>query len=391
VREGCPIHCPGHLPTNIPRQTAGDGPDHLSPSGIIVAPPLSADPRRMDHRQLHLELGASSSNVPIGFGSFVPRLEAFPAATPRRASPSQSRLKPLSVYWRSDLAAYSMCWRGSQDDWFQSAMIVPPLGIRRICSHHETNLVAVLARSNKSPVVDFRVIQEPRPRRLHLPLRSPSVSASTVASSSSAARPGIFGFSPTRTGLELLPGLATAVSSHDLRSRPQQARSIPVSHIFIPASRPLHLLAMDPRPPIRERWRRDDVRLALLSSAASPSASLFAPINNAAYGSIDPRTAQRGVWTHQPGPPTRRLVRHRDHRHLPDGVQIQDRARESGLTCRSETLLTDCARLGDHSRGFMSRGGRMPPPAHPEWPSLPSRRHRACAKPPRAEATQPAG
>ncbi len=180
---------------------------------------------------------------------------------------------------------------GQQDDWFNDPWILRLSVISAICL-----LVMVwweLSPRNTAPVVDFRVLKN----------RDLSAGLFLFIALGFGLYGGIylypllaqilFGFTPTTTGLTLLPGgLGTAFSAllcGRILSAPKpilDARMLIFIGVLIFSFSMWemgHLTTMSGEP---------DVRFALLMRGLGLG-FLFAPINNAVYGSINPKDAQQ--------------------------------------------------------------------------------------------------
>lgn len=227
-------------------------------------------------------------NVPIGFGSLFLVWNFL-------VDPPRTHVLPKADWLGIGLLAVGLgCLQylleeGNQKDWFQDQMIVK---LSIIAAISLTWLVWwQFSPNNKAPVVDFRVLKN----------RDLAASIFLFVALGFGLYGGvfifpllaqtIFGFSPTRTGLELLPGgLATAVSSMICGAVLSKGKVDPRVLIFVGVG--LFIYSQWTLGHLSIAAGEDDVRLALLFRGFALG-FLFAPINNAAYGNIDPRTAQQ--------------------------------------------------------------------------------------------------
>ena len=180
---------------------------------------------------------------------------------------------------------------GQQDDWFNDPLIL------RLSIISAVTLVTMLwwelSPRNKTPVVDFRVLKN----------RDLSVSLFLFISLGFGLYGGTYlfplfaqnllGFTPTTTGLELLPGgLGTAASAlicGRLLSNPK-SKVDPRMLIFLGVA--IFVVSMWIMAHLTTAAGESDVRFALLLRGFGLG-FLFAPINNVAYGNIDPKIAQQ--------------------------------------------------------------------------------------------------
>jgi DHA2 family multidrug resistance protein len=182
---------------------------------------------------------------------------------------------------------------GQQDDWFNDPLIV------RLTVISVVSLAVLLwwelSPRNRAPVVDFRVLLN----------RELASGVFLFIALGFGLYGGVYlfplfaqtllGFTPTTTGLALLPGgIGTAVSAlicGRLLNGPKPLVDprilifTGVGIFFISMWRMGHLTTMAGEP---------DVRLALLLRGFGLG-FLFTPINNAIYGNIDPRQAQQAA------------------------------------------------------------------------------------------------
>lgn len=232
-------------------------------------------------------------NVPIGIISF------FLVATFLQDPPGM-RTGPGKVDWLGiGLLAVGLgslqyvLEEGQRDEWFESALILRLAITAVVC------LVVMvwweLSPRNPSPVVDFRVLKN----------RDLAASVFLFIALGFGLYGGIYlfplftqsilGFTPTETGLALMPGgLATAatamicgrlLSGSNSRIDPRWLIFLGVGLFVGSMWRLGHLSSAAGEP---------DTRSALLIRGLALG-FLFTPINNVAYGNIDPRQAQQAA------------------------------------------------------------------------------------------------
>ena len=230
-------------------------------------------------------------NVPIGILS-VFLVSSF------LADPPGIRQRPTSVdFFGIGLLAVGLASlqyvleEGQQDDWFSDAWIVRFSIISAVCL--SIMLWWELSPRNTAPVVDFRVLKN----------RDLSCSIFLFVALGFGLYGGTYlfplfaqnllGFSPTTTGLMLLPGgLGTACSAMlcgRLLNGPKPLVD-PRALIFLGVG--LFFMSMWRMGHLSLAAGEPDVRLALFFRGFGLG-FLFAPINNVAYGNIDPRIAQQ--------------------------------------------------------------------------------------------------
>lgn len=178
---------------------------------------------------------------------------------------------------------------GNQDDWFQDPTITKLAVLSGVCL---TILMWwQLSPRNKQPVVDFRVLKN----------RDLASSIFLFIALGFGLYGGVFifplfaqgilGFTATETGLAFLPGgICTAISSMICGAVLGKGKMDPRVLIFIGVG--LFVVSMWDLGHLSVAAGYDDVRLPLIIRGFALG-FLFAPINNAAYGNIDPRTAQQ--------------------------------------------------------------------------------------------------
>ncbi|RYG25972.1 DHA2 family efflux MFS transporter permease subunit [bacterium] len=183
---------------------------------------------------------------------------------------------------------------GNQDDWFQDPTIVKLSLLAMTCLG--TMLWWELSPRNKAPVVDFRILKN----------RDLSASIVLFIVLGFGLYGGVYilplftqtilGFTPTATGLVLMPGGiatgATALVCGAMLNGPKGGRVDPRMLIFIGVA--IFVYAMWDLAHLSVAAGADDVRVPLILRGLALG-FLFAPINNVAYGNIDPRQAQQAA------------------------------------------------------------------------------------------------
>ncbi len=180
---------------------------------------------------------------------------------------------------------------GNQDDWFQDPTILKLAILAGVCL--TTMLWWELSPKNKAPVVDFRVLKN----------RDLSASIFLFIALGFGLYGGVFifplfaqsilGFTPTETGLAFMPGgICTAITAMFCGAmlNGPKARIDPRALIFLGVG--LFVYAMWDLGHLSVASGYDDVRIPLMIRGLALG-FLFAPINNVAYGNIDPRIAQQ--------------------------------------------------------------------------------------------------
>jgi DHA2 family multidrug resistance protein len=232
-------------------------------------------------------------NVPIGIVS------AFLVSTFLKDPPEQ-RARKGSVDWLGIgllmVGVGSLQYvleEGNQKDWFADPWILRLTVLAVAC------LVAMvwweLSSLNKHPVVNFKV------------LRNRELAASIFLFVSLGF--GLYGgtfifplftqsilhFSPTETGLTMLPGgLATAATALLCGYLLNGKRPLVDPRILIAIGISLFLFSMYKLGHLTTVAGESDVRIALIIRGAGLG-FLFTPINNVAYGSLEPRDAQQAA------------------------------------------------------------------------------------------------
>ena len=180
---------------------------------------------------------------------------------------------------------------GQQDDWFNDPLILKLTIISGICL--SIMLWWELSPRNKAPVVDFRVLKN----------RDLSSSIFLFIALGFGLYGGTYlfplfaqnllGFSPTTTGLALLPGgLGTAASALICGRILNGPKPLVDPRILIFIGFSLFFASMWDLGHLSLAAGEPEVRQALILRGFGLG-FLFTPINNAAYGNIDPRTAQQ--------------------------------------------------------------------------------------------------
>lgn len=180
---------------------------------------------------------------------------------------------------------------GNQNDWFSDPWILRLAVIAAAC------LVLMvwweLSPRNQHPVINFRVLRN----------RQLAASIFLFVALGFGLYGGVFifplftetilHFTPTETGLALLPGgLATACSALICGRLLTGARAKVDSRLLIALGVAIFLVAMWQLGHLTTQSGEGDVRLALLIRGAGLG-FLFTPINNVAYASLEPHEAQQ--------------------------------------------------------------------------------------------------
>ena len=228
-------------------------------------------------------------NVPIGIVSF------FMVSNFLIDPPGTNSVRPKADWPGIALLAVGhaslqyVLEEGNQEDWFQDKTITRLAILSGIC------LTAMmwwqLSPKNKAPVVDFRVLKN----------RDLASSIFLFIALGFGLYGGVFifplfaqgilGFTRTETGLAFLPGgICTAISSMICGAVLGKGKIDPRILIFIGVV--LFVYSMWDLGHLSVASGYDDVRNPLILRGFALG-FLFAPINNAAYGNIDPKTAQQ--------------------------------------------------------------------------------------------------
>lgn len=230
-------------------------------------------------------------NIPIGI------LSVFLVTTFLHDPPgSQRRTGRIDFFGIGLLAVGLSCLQyvleeGQQDDWFNDPVIVRLTIISCVCL--SIMLWWELSPRNKAPVVDFRVLKN---RDLASALFL-FISLGFGLYGGTYLFPlfaqDLLGFSPTSTGLALLPGgLGTAVSALICGRILNGPKALVDPRILIFFGVTIFLSAMWQLGHLTTAAGEPDVRMALVFRGFGLG-FLFTPINNAAYGNIDPKIAQQ--------------------------------------------------------------------------------------------------
>ncbi|HLK13490.1 MAG TPA: DHA2 family efflux MFS transporter permease subunit [Fimbriimonadaceae bacterium] len=180
---------------------------------------------------------------------------------------------------------------GNQNDWFNDPLIVRLTVISVVCL--SVMLWWELSPRNKDPVVDFRI------------LKNGSLSASIFLFVSLGFglyggtylfplfTQTLLGFSPTQTGLALLPGgIATGATALICGRLLNGPRAVIDPRVLIFFGMGIFITAMWTLAHLSTNAGEPETRSALIIRGLGLG-FLFIPINNVAYGSIDPRQAQQ--------------------------------------------------------------------------------------------------
>jgi DHA2 family multidrug resistance protein len=180
---------------------------------------------------------------------------------------------------------------GKRYDWFADATITRLAILSAVCL--STMLWWELSRRNPHPVVNFRVLKN----------RQLSASIFLFVALGFGLYGGVFifplftqtilNFTPTETGLALLPGgIATAMAAIVSGRLLNGARPLVDGRVLITLGVIIFLVAMWMLGHLTTQAGEPDARLALFIRGLGLG-FLFTPINNVAYGALDPRDAQQ--------------------------------------------------------------------------------------------------
>ena len=267
----------------------------------------------------------------------------------RSWSPPSSRIRPASApdrhRWtgsasRCSPSGWARCSTCSRRATRTTGLTTPPILrlsiLAGICL--VTMLWWELTPRNRHPIVNFRVLRN----------RELAASIFLFVALGFGLYGGVFifplftqsllHFTPTETGLALLPGgLATAATALICGRLLTGARPLVDPRVLIGIGVAIFVVAMWDLGHLTTNAGEPDVRLALIIRGAGLG-FLFTPINNVAYASLKPQRGAAGGGPHQPRPPARRLVRHRHpgdvhhgpHPDPPGGSAGQRLSRASG-------------------------------------------------------------
>ncbi len=182
---------------------------------------------------------------------------------------------------------------GNQDDWFNDALILRLAILAGVCL--VTMVWWELTPRNRQPIVNFRVLHN----------RELAASIFLFVALGFGLYGGVFifplftqsllRFTPTETGLALLPGgLATATTALICGRLLSGARPLVDPRILIGIGVAIFVLAMWDLGHLTTNAGEPDVRLALIIRGAGLG-FLFTPINNVAYASLKPSEAQQAA------------------------------------------------------------------------------------------------
>ena len=230
-------------------------------------------------------------NVPIGIVSFFLVSNFLSDPEGMRTGPGKVDFLGIGLLAVGLSSLQYVLEEGNQDDWFQDPTILKLGILAAICL--VTMLWWELSPRNTAPVVDFRVLKN----------RDLSASIFLFIALGFGLYGGVFifplfaqgilGFTPTETGLAFMPGgIATAITAlicGAMLNGPKP-RIDPRILIFLGVG--LFVYAMSKLGTLSVSAGYDDVRIPLIVRGLALG-FLFAPINNVAYGNIDPRIAQQ--------------------------------------------------------------------------------------------------
>jgi MFS transporter, DHA2 family, multidrug resistance protein len=180
---------------------------------------------------------------------------------------------------------------GNQKDWFSDTTLLRLAILSGLCL--STMLWWELSARNTHPVVNFRVLKN----------RQLSASIFLFVALGFGLYGGTFifplftqsilRFSPTETGLAMMPGgIATAVTAVICGKLLNGAKPLADSRVLIAIGIALFLVSMYQLGHLTTMAGEPDVRAALIVRGAGLG-FLFTPINNVAYGSMEPHEAQQ--------------------------------------------------------------------------------------------------
>jgi len=180
---------------------------------------------------------------------------------------------------------------GRRNDWFQDPLIIRLAIVAAVAL--SGMLWWELSKRNKTPVIEFHVLKN----------RELSASIFLFLALGFGLYGGVFifplftqtilNFTPTETGLALLPGgIATAVAAVICGRLLNGAKPLVDGRILIVIGVCVFLVAMWQLGHLTTAAGEPDARAALIIRGFGLGL-LFTPINNSAYGSLDPKTAQQ--------------------------------------------------------------------------------------------------
>ena len=230
-------------------------------------------------------------NIPIGMTS------AFLVSTFLHDPPEHERRKGQIDWLGIGLLTLGLgCLQyvleeGNEKDWFSDIWITRLTVIATVSL--ATMLWWELSPRNKTPVVDFRVLKN----------RELAASIFLFIALGFGLYGGVFifplftqsilHFTPTATGLTLMPGgLATAVTALICGRLLNGAKPLVDGRILIYIGVGLFVISMWKLGHLTTQAGEPDARIALIIRGAGLG-FLFAPINNAAYGALKPSEAQQ--------------------------------------------------------------------------------------------------
>ena len=230
-------------------------------------------------------------NIPIGIVSAIlvsTFLQDPPGSVHRRGRIDVFGISLLAIGLSS---LQYVLEEGQQDDWFANVWITRLSIVSAVCL--AVMLWWELSPRNTAPVVDFRVLKN----------RDLSSALFLFVSLGFGLYGGVYlfplfaqsllGFSPTTTGLMLLPGgLGTAVSAIICGRLLSNPKSKIDSRFLIFTGVGIFVLSMWMMGHLTTAAGEPDVRLALMFRGLGLG-FLFTPINNAAFGNLDPKIAQQ--------------------------------------------------------------------------------------------------
>jgi len=232
-------------------------------------------------------------NIPIGLAS------VFLVTTFLHDPPGMRKANTDVDWWGISLLAVGLgslqyvLEEGQQNEWFQDKIIL------RLGLISAVTLVAMLwwelSPKNKSPVVDFRILKNRSLAAAIFLFVTLGFGLYGVTFLFPLFTQSILGFTPTETGLALMPGgLAVAVSAIICGRLLNGARPLVDPRVLIYIGIGIVLVAMAQLATMSPQSGEPDTRFALMIRGFGLG-MLFTPINQVAYASLKPGEAQQAA------------------------------------------------------------------------------------------------